>query len=132
MRTNLTTVQEAFHFLEQLKCSDVYTPEARKINLKCTQELLLRGETYKKICEVLVERYGYAYVHKLIDKTVEEVSQVREIMAKLRGEFFGSEPKSKRQKLNEILDRLTTYNGLGKMQEIINMLIELRDEEESI
>ena len=96
------------------------------------KDLLVRGNKYEKLCEVLVERYGYAYVHKLVDKSVAEVLQVREIMAKLRAEFFGSSLKTKHQILNKVIDRLGIYMQVGKMSEIIKLLAKLRDEEEDV
>ena len=93
---------------------------------------LVRGGKYEELCNVLVEKYDYAYVHKLVDKSAEEVSQVREIMAKLRAEFFGTSSKSKHQRLNEVIDRLGVYMQVGKMSGIIELLVELRDEEEDV
>jgi len=55
--------QEAIQFLEQLKISNVYTPESYRKHLKDTQELLQQGEKYKKY-KLIIEKYK-EYLDKL-------------------------------------------------------------------
>ena len=43
--------KEAIQFLEQLKISNVYTPESYRKHLKDTQELLQQGEKYRLMWE---------------------------------------------------------------------------------
>ena len=129
-------IREAIKFITSLRSLDTYimlTPEqvrARNLKLNDITFMLDKGGKYEELCEMLVERYGYAYVHKLIDKTAEEVSQVREIMAKLRGEFFGYVPRTRNQKINDMLHVLLTPGVHPDPEELRQLLIELRDEEE--
>jgi len=107
--------QEAFHFIEQLKISNIYTPERYKANLVCVQKLVLLEEKYEKMWNDLKD---------LMDST--------SVMDKLEMEYLGSKPKTKGQILNEVIDRLGVYMQVGRMSDIIKILVELRDEEEDV
>lgn len=59
--------QESFHFLEQLKISNVYSPEGYKTNIIGTQELILRGEKLEKLWEC-TKRVINSYTIEEIEK----------------------------------------------------------------
>ena len=85
---------------------------------------------YEKLCIALEERYGYAYVHKLLDKSNAEVIQVRELMARLRSEFFGGSKVTLRQRINDMINCLNTPGINPNVKELKHLLIELRDRED--
>ena len=134
---------EAIKFITSLRTSSTgivgYQLSAKQVNarnimLNKIAFMVDRLERLEKLCEALVERYGYAYIHKLVDKSVAEVSQVREIMARLRVEFFGSRPKNRKEKINDILDMVeeARCGGRTSATDISNALESLRDEEEDV
>jgi len=106
--------------------------EERNEKLALVKGLLWRGERYEKICRALVERYGYAYVHKLVDKSAAEVSQVREIMEKLRVEFFGTRPKTRGEKFDDAIEKVyeLEVRERATLVDVVNLLIGLRDSRE--
>ena len=104
---------EAIRFMESEK-SFVYTDEFnRKYDL--VVRLLKRGENFEKRWNDLKD---------LMDST--------SVMDKLEVEYLGSKPRTKHQRLNEVIDRLGIYMQVGKMSEIIELLVKLRDEEENV
>ena len=86
--------------------------------------MLDRGEKYERLCNTLVERYGCVHLHKL------PAEKLRDIILRLEIEFFGSRHETRKEKINDIMNKMRDL-GIAK-NDIINMLIELRDEEEKV
>lgn len=92
--------------------------------------MLDRGDKYERLCNTLRERYGCYYYKHPIDEHVSKMSPIHELLDNLEIEFFGSKSLSRYQRINNIMTKMR-YLGIAK-NDIINMLIELRDEEEKV
>ena len=92
-----------------------------------------RGAKSEKMLEALKERYGCHYYKHPIDSHLSQMSPIGELMVKLEAEFFGSSPTTVVVDVEKINDIMTKMRDLGiAKNDIINMLIELRDKEEKV
>lgn len=103
---------------------------ARNDKLNDVTYILASGELYRKMWKDFKSTYGYRTTYN--SSGDQQLCRLEDIMDKAEVAFLGSKPKTKHQRLNEVIDRLGVYMQVGKMSEIIKLLVELRDEEEDV
>jgi hypothetical protein len=116
-----TNTEKAIEFLND--CQDDYEELQEEGNNKGILEvirLLEEGEKYKKMWGEL-ENEGENYPHSYIATT-------KYLMDNIKQRYF-PKPKDRWHKINNTIYNLDTIGGYVDIKELINLLIELRDEE---
>ena len=104
--------KEAIKFIDRRLCD---SPEKDQIF-----NLLQCGEKFKRMWERL-ENEGKNYSHSYIATT-------KYLMDNIKQKYF-PKPKSRWQRINDILEALNTVGVSPDRKELVGLLIELRDEE---
>lgn len=94
-------------------------------NHECSSEI---SQNWGGVIECLKCREKYENMWNDLKDLMDSTS----VMDELEVKYFGSKPKTKHQRLNEAIDRLGVYMQVGRMSDIIELLVKLRDEEEDV